>query len=121
MIVISMPMPQKVRANDKYAITYTMIFKVQSRHGSYKQKLMEFKAFQGFSRPNIAIFEALSRMTILYQKIIFEYDFIYIPPCEQNSIIREYFFINFVKTLTRRSHNILKNEHFKPKNKFLRL
>ena len=25
---------------------------INKEHGSYKQKLMEFKAFQGFSKPN---------------------------------------------------------------------
>ena len=30
-------------------------------YGSYKQQLLEFKAFQGFSRTNITIFKALLR------------------------------------------------------------
>ena len=33
----------------------------QGIHGSYKRKLMEFKAFQGFSWPNIPIFHVLPR------------------------------------------------------------
>ena len=46
-------------------------------HGSYKQKLMEFKAFQGFSRPNHVheVWSHDKNLTNFQSKISFLYDF----------------------------------------------
>ena len=39
-------------------------------YGSYKQQLLEFEAFQGFSRTNITIFRALLRHEVVISKTL---------------------------------------------------
>ena len=59
-------------------------------------------------------------LTNFSQKLFFRFIFIYIQPWERNSNNNRIFFINFVKTLRKRSHNNFNNEQLKPKNNFFK-
>ena len=81
--------------HSRFSLFHLYFSVIDLLHGSYKQKLVEFKAFQGFSKTNMTIFKALSRHEVgVHDKNLNNFSILFSPSLYLASkilIITEYF------------------------------